>query len=234
MAFVMLFFLVPASAFAVVPFSQSILTCSRASNACELVVVRGPGLLRSTRTFELSALKRGFVDEHVDDEGDRLSGIALEVQGATMVVDGWSNVNGAAKAEWTDDVNRFLKDSTRNEYTIEYGSTWPSYILSFIIVLIFVAWLRARTRFVIDPVHRVFRIEERIFRTSVEDLPIDHIDVAIIHQKVDEENTTLECVALRLTDGTIKPIAQYSAVEHNDKVQLMAKINDALENVRAN
>lgn len=232
MAIVLLFCGGIGSVFAIVPFSRSVLTCSRASNTCKLLVLRGPDLLREERTFELSAVKRALIDDHVDNDGDRLSGVALEVQGTTMVVDGWSNVNGKDKTAWTNDVNRFLQDISQNDYEIRYGSTWPSYILCSFILLIIVAWLRARTQLVIDAEHRVFRIEERIFGTSVKEFPLEEIMQATIEQKVDEENTTLEAVGLRYTDGTIKAITGFSNVEHGDKEQLVAKINDALEKVR--
>lgn len=215
-------------------FTRVTLTCSRPSDACDFVIVRGPGLFRTTRSIPLASLKRAYVDSYVDSEGDRLSGIALDVIGETVVPDGHSNVNDNAKEAWAEDVNRFLTDTSRDQLAIDYGSTWPSYLVSFLVVLILTAWVRSRTRFIVDPAQGLFLIEERVFKTTYKDIPLARIDAAMIHEKVDDEGTKLEGVVLRLVDGAIKELSSYSNVERGDKEQLVAKLNEALDQAKGN
>ncbi len=214
-------------------FSRAELTCSRERNHCDLVVTRGPDIFRSKRSFALPSLRKAFVDSYIDEEGTRLSGIALDVDGKTMIVDGHSNVYNDTKEEWAREVNQYLTSGAADELDISYGSTWPAYILTGIGLVIVAAWVMARTRFIVDYGNGRFRIEERGFGTTYTDIELEQIEGALIHEKVDDEGTKLEGVVLKLRDGTLKELTMFSNTERGEKERLLVELDEALEKVHA-
>lgn len=209
-------------------FARSTLRCSRAANECRIEVVRGLELWRTTRTFPQSSIEKAFVDDSPDADGDRLAGIALRVNHETVLIDGRSNVWIDEKREWANAVNAYLQDATRAQFEIEDGSTWPSYATTVVILLLLAAVIRTRTRFVIDYEHDTFRIEERIFRTSLEDVPLKDIVSVVIDEKDDGEGTILKGIALVFADGTRKMIHSHSNIDGKIKNRMVEQISHAL------
>jgi len=213
-------------------FSRSSLTCSRAADSCVVEVVRGPEVWKSTSELRQSSIEEAFVDETVSSKGTKLLGIALRVDKETVSIEDHSNSWIDDKYEWAKTVNAYLKDPTRDHFEIHKGFTWPSFVFSFLILLAIVALIRARTRFVVDYERRLFRIEERLFRTSFEDIPLDQVTKAVIYEEKDNEGTVLTGVALQLVDGSRKIIHSRSNIDRRIKARLLEQINEALS--RAN
>lgn len=210
-------------------FGRSTLTCSRASDLCTIEVVRGPEIWRSTREFRQSAIEAALVDDSPDSEGDRLPGIALRVNHQTVFIDSRSSVWNEEKQAWADKVNAYLGDTKRQSFEIQDGSTWPSYAAILVLLVVLAAAIRARTRFIVDYEQSIFRIEERIFRTSLEDLPLGDIVSVGIDEKDDGEGTILTGVALSLTDGTKKLIYSHSNIDRKIKAYLVERVDQALK-----
>lgn len=209
-------------------FARSTLTCSRSANLCTIKLVRGLELWRTKREFQQSAIEEAFVDHSRDNDGNHLSGIALRVNHETVLIDTSSTSGLEDKQAWVDKVNGYLQDARRTQFEIEDGSTWPSYATTFVILLLLAAVIRARTRFVLDYEQGIFRIEERIFNTSIENVPLKDIVSVVIDEKDDGEGTILKGIALVFADGTRKMILSHSNVDGKIKNRLVEQISQAL------
>jgi hypothetical protein len=213
-------------------FSRSSLTCTRATDSCVVEIVQGPEVWKSTRELRQSSIKEAFVDESVNRKGIKLWGTALRVDNETVSIEDAFSASIEEKYELAKTVNAYLKDPKKDHFEIHNGYTWPSFVFSFLILLVIVAIFRARTRFIIDYERRLFRIEERIFRTSFDDVPLDQVTKAVIYEEKDREGTVLTGVALQLADGSQKIIHNRSNIDRGIKARLLEQINDALSRVK--
>lgn len=235
MAVVLLACLTPLIAMSMQVFSRSEVACSRSANQCEIVVIRGPEVLRDVQTIPLSTIKRAFLESTWDRKHrTQLHGLALEVSGGPLVIDGYSNANNDLKQAWVDEFNRFLHDSSKQRLEIGYGTTWPSFVGLGIALVAILAYARARLRFIVDGAERVFRVENRIFRTTVKVIPFERIVEAFLHETANGQKPgTVHFVALRLVDGTHLELDSQSAIDRKMKVDLVEKINEALKAARS-
>ncbi len=203
-------------------FGRVELVCLRSHAVCTIEERRAFGVWRKGELLERKFIQQALIHESTDD-----SEVALVVGGNIKTL-GQYQIMGTQKdrLEWVAQVNHFLKDPSMAELRVSYGRTWPIDAVMFVSVLVLFFWWRTRTTYIIDQMHRVFQIEERILRTRVRTIPFDQIKEATIHTRDDFDGKDY-ALALKLEDETMLPIEEYSASEIEKREELVVRLNQA-------
>jgi hypothetical protein len=206
--------------------SEVTIECSRAAGTCRVRVVHSPAIATLDETLPLRSIEGAAVAFHVDRDGDTLEGIALVIDGNTVLLDGSSNVDHGGKEEWAREANAFFHDATAERLSLQRGSLWPMYPWALLAIGLAVFMLRAGTVFTIHKPDGYLEVVRRGVRTSTERFDLAQVAGVAVDEEVSDEGISL-AIKVELKDGSAKLVTSH-AIGDTRKLVAVERINQAL------